>query len=562
MTRQVDARDGVRGVPVSVGRSSRGGGHGADDADSFGVGCFAPTVHLYLAPDGDVRACCRNWRALGNIGREPLRDIWNGVRHRDLVARLARDDYSLGCGRCHAEVEIEGREGSYPELFDSFASQLTPGDAPQWPLRMEFNLSNACNLQCIQCDGLLSSSIRIHREGRAPLPKVYGDEFFDDLRAFIPHLNEAQFAGGEPFLGSENYRVWDLIHELQPGLACVSVTNATQWNARVQRVLDQLRMGFIFSIDGVTKTVYEAIRIDADFDSVMTNVDRYAEAARAKEMPLEVNHCLMVQNYRGFADVLEWADSKGIKANVSVVRTPAECSLAALPQSDLREVLRLYDAQDDAVRSRLTINAAAWTAELERIRSWVGSDDSARESLWWDTTNPQQPLDNSAQILMFDRRGGGPVDVAGTLAGLAILAEGRPIHEIDVGNGDVVVHASEALLTELGVEREMLVGQPPDVLQGMVVEHYGPIESWDTVSEDPDGLVLVLTLESARLHVALVPVRDEAGWLDLVRIVFVDLAADPPSVPLGPPSAMEEPGRRRRIGPFLSRVGRAGRTVR
>lgn len=103
---------------------------------------------------------------------------------------------------------------------------------------MEFNLSNACNLQCIQCNGDLSSSIRIHRERRAPLAKVR--RRLEDLAALLPP-DEAQFAGGEPFLGVENFRAWELIAEVSPSLGCTVVTNATQWNRRVERVLEQLR---------------------------------------------------------------------------------------------------------------------------------------------------------------------------------------------------------------------------------------------------------------------------------------------------------------------------------
>ncbi|MCZ7629291.1 MAG: radical SAM protein [Microthrixaceae bacterium] len=238
--------------------------------------------------------------------------------------------------QCAAEVDAEGRELAYPSNFDRYGSDLAPERSGRWPLRMEFNLSNSCNLQCIQCNGLLSSSIRLHREGRPPLPTVYDDRFFSDLEEFIPHLVDAQFAGGEPFMAAETYRVWDLIRRLNPGLRCVTVTNATQWNSRVQAVIEELAMGFVFSLDGVTKETYEAVRIGADFDSVMANVERYSTMARRNGQPLEVNYCHMVQNYRELPDVLRWAEERHMRANVSVVRDPESCSLAAADDGLLR----------------------------------------------------------------------------------------------------------------------------------------------------------------------------------------------------------------------------------
>src|SRR5690606_1382079 len=124
----------------------------------------APSLQMHLLPDGDIRACCRNPIPLGNITEQRLPEIWAGVRRAEMVAELAARETPAGCGNCAAEVATEGRRGSYPEVFDLWASRLgRDRSADPWPVRMEFNLSNRCNLQCIQCSGDLSSAIRIHR---------------------------------------------------------------------------------------------------------------------------------------------------------------------------------------------------------------------------------------------------------------------------------------------------------------------------------------------------------------------------------------------------------------
>lgn len=348
--------------------------------------CLAPAMMLYLDPDGDVRPCCRNHVALGNVGRTRLPDIWWG-RNRELLEESVTNlDFSLGCFQCADVMDTEGRELAYPSNFDRYASDLAPERSSRWPLRMEFNLSNSCNLQCIQCNGFLSSSIRLHREGRPPLPKVYDDQFFEDLEAFIPHLVDAQFAGGEPFLAAESFRVWDLVKRLNPELPCMTVTNATQWNRRIQEVIEDLSMGFVFSLDGVTKKTYEAVRIGADFGSVMANVERYSAIANRNERPLEVNYCHMVQNYQSFPDVLRWGEERGMKVNVSVVRDPVECSLAAADDTLLRGVLRTYEMQYDAVAAELMINLPAWEEEIVRIRGWLHAGPGGRVVPWgeWD----------------------------------------------------------------------------------------------------------------------------------------------------------------------------------
>ena len=65
-----------------------------------------------------------------------------------------------------------------------------------------------CNFECIMCDGVASSRIRKRREKCPPLLCPYDERFLDDLDEFLPHLRWARLYGGEPFLSSENYRVW------------------------------------------------------------------------------------------------------------------------------------------------------------------------------------------------------------------------------------------------------------------------------------------------------------------------------------------------------------------
>jgi radical SAM protein with 4Fe4S-binding SPASM domain len=379
----------TRGLPIPVQLRRRA--RSADEEVPVDAGwaptlattvCLAPSMMLYLDPSGDVRPCCKNNVAIGNVGRTRLTEIWWGANRALLEKSVEAGDFSQGCVQCEAEMGAEGRDLVYPANFDRYEPDLAPTRSERWPLRMEFNLSNSCNLQCIQCNGLLSSSIRLHREHQPPLPKVYGDQFFEDLELFIPHLVDAQFAGGEPFMAAESYRVWDMIARLNPELPCTTVTNATQWNRRIQEVLETLVMGFVFSIDGVTKDTYEAVRIGADFESVMANVERYAAIARSHELPLEVNYCQMLQNYHGLADVLRWAEERGMHVNVSVVRDPPSCSLAAADDAVLAEALALYERQYDAVAADLDLNLEAWEREVVRIRRWLEAGDEGRIDLW------------------------------------------------------------------------------------------------------------------------------------------------------------------------------------
>lgn len=327
--------------------------------------CYAPFSNLFLGTLGDAYTCCDSiGYPLGNIARERLPEIWSGGRLAALRLALGADDFSLGCGYC--ERRITGGLRPQARFYDS----VPPDSAePPYPKRIEFNISNSCNLQCTMCDGDLSSSIRIHREHRAPLPAVYGEEFFADIVTFLPHLTEVSFTGGEPFLAGENHRIWDLLASLTPDIKNTVTTNGTQWNRRVETVLDSLRTYVNVSVDGYSKDVYEAVRVGADRDQVFENIDRFKAYTDRVGTEVRLFHCLMSQNYDEFGDLLLYAERRGMPVTVHVVEQPPECSLERLSETEWRAMTRSLRAQAERVLPELTINAAAFREQLERVET-------------------------------------------------------------------------------------------------------------------------------------------------------------------------------------------------
>ena len=488
--------------------------------------CHAPSIQVFFQPDGDVRACCHNFNhSLGNVAHQRLRDIWDGEAAEALRAALAVDDYSLGCQGCEAQVAIEGRATSIPARFDPFATHLTADPASRaWPRLAEFNLSNACNLQCIQCNGDLSSAIRVKREGRAPLAKRYDDAFFDDLAEFLPHLARAQFAGGEPFLAAENYRVWELLADVAPGCEVIVVTNATQWNRRIEDILERVPMSFCFSVDGITKETYESIRVDADFDEMMANLERYRAYAARAGTSVAMNLCLMVQNHHEFGDYLLWAEERSIPVNVSVVRQPGHCSIARLPVAELEAVLAGLEAQDAVVRPQLDLNVDIWTRELDRIREW------ARHGA--DADDPTSEFGAAAyNVMSFRRAGAGPHDDRDARVELLPFAEDGVIHEITVGPDDRVISCSPSLVDLIGDTALALVGGSVQAFQGASSDTFGTMLSYDVLAQDDDRIDAKVVFRRAEFRLTTLAMRNADGWADEAKILIATRRADRPAAP-------------------------------
>ncbi|MBL8842783.1 MAG: radical SAM protein [Planctomycetes bacterium] len=329
--------------------------------------CYAPYVSLYFNTLGEVIACCKNESfVLGNVAADGLDQIWNGGRIEQLRKALARYDFGAGCGQCEWQIHSGNFGGVYTRIFEEFA---VDSPAPKWPAMMEFTLSNTCNFECVMCYGELSSSIRGHREGLPPLPRVYDDRFFADLGKYLPHLRRAKFFGGEPFLAQENFRVFEMMIALGLQTQCHVTTNGSIWNDRVLRVLDHLPTSISISLDGATAATFESIRVNGKFDQVMRNARRFREHCRQRGTSFSITCCLMRQNWREFGQMLLIAEELECDAWVNTVINPSSCSLYTLPATEALAIADLMETDLAQLAPQLKRNLSIYASEIANLRA-------------------------------------------------------------------------------------------------------------------------------------------------------------------------------------------------
>jgi len=329
--------------------------------------CMAPSTSLLLDQRGFVRACASNHTlVLGSIVHQGLRALWDGPVAARLRDALAQGDMSLGCGGCAWQVSVGGEPTAFARQFD----HLKPTrDALSWPTQIEFALGNTCNLACVMCNGEQSSTIRSRRERLPPQPQVYGEPFFAELAAFLPHLSSARFLGGEPFLVRAHHRVWDDMISIAPHVSCHVTTNGTIWNATVERVLEGLDVSLAVSLDGIRPATVEAIRVGADLRTILRNLDRFTEYTRARGTHLGLTFCLMRTNWQEFDEFLCFADDRDLDVYVNSVAAPGSLSLYRLSEPELAVVVVELERRDRKVRATVGRNLRVWEDQLGRLRS-------------------------------------------------------------------------------------------------------------------------------------------------------------------------------------------------
>jgi MoaA/NifB/PqqE/SkfB family radical SAM enzyme len=454
---------------------------------------------MYLDQHGFVRACCMNEaHVLGNVRNDPLLDIWRGERAGRLRRAMEADDLSLGCDFCRWPIQ-DGR----PDLaFSRWFAEL-PADEPDpaWPAQLEISVSNTCNLQCVMCNGEWSSSIRSQREGLAPLPKVYDDDFFEDLRAFLPHLQKVKFLGGEPFLAAETLRILDLLVEEGATPRVHVTTNGTQWSPRVERILAMLPVDVALSLDAATAATYESIRVGSSWDLVRTNLDRFRELAKARGTHVSITMCLMTVNWHEFADFCLLADALDVSCDVNTVTQPDHLSLYHLPADELAVVVDGLQATDRELGDRLGWSRATWKGELERLRTHL-HDRRAGVAVRGIDVQETAPV-----TVPIRRRTGTPVGPRPGVDERRLAAVGPSADRVLLDGDDRIVGSDDRVL---GVAADALAGQPASQMMDIFGRHLSPIVAIEHGPGAEDDRTLLVDLEDGRrIRVFTTPAFDD-----------------------------------------------------
>jgi hypothetical protein len=275
--------------------------------------CIAPHSTINFDTMGTIRVCCyNNFFSLGKYPNVTIREAWDNPDRQKFIKSLENMDFSWGCGTCKKQI-IEGNvANALFTSFDQYDFLLKKDD----PVVFNFDFGNICNYECIMCGGKWSSSIRKNREKLPPLKSPYDENFVKQLEPFIPKMKLANFLGGEPFLNSIYYKIWDLILEKNPDLNMCITTNGSVFNSKVENYLTKFKnLRLNVSLDSIDKKTYEFIRKNGNFDTVMENIQNFKRLGKLGG----ILFCPMIQNVHELPNVIQYCIDNDINFTINDV---------------------------------------------------------------------------------------------------------------------------------------------------------------------------------------------------------------------------------------------------
>lgn len=295
--------------------------------------CQAPFRNMYFNVHGQAAAC---WLTFHNSERYPQKsigEIWRGQYYQELRDAINNKYLAKHCHVCEKNILKQNFHNPLAKAYDL--------DQPiiSYPTIMEFEVSNKCNLECLMCNGNLSSSIRKNRDQLENLKSPYDGQFVKQLEEFIPHLKEARFNGGEPFLHTVCYDIWERMIELNPNIEITIATNGSQYNSRIEQLLNKGKFRINISVDGITKETYESIRVNANFDKLLINIKKFGEYCHQKGTILSIMINPMRNNWFEMPAFVNYCNKNNYHLWFNTIYRPFHLSLWNLPSAELQKVV-------------------------------------------------------------------------------------------------------------------------------------------------------------------------------------------------------------------------------
>jgi organic radical activating enzyme len=215
--------------------------------------CIYPWIHLHAYPTGEAYPCCHAEMkpgVVGNCRTNTLEEIWHGEPMQKLRSDMLTETPHAACTRCYEQEQsgfFSGRKSANKHHGHHVKKlKSNPFEMTYWDIRF----SNLCNLKCRSCGHIFSSQWYQDQaklaggdwKERNTVLNYAGRTETDMWTQLEPHLDYVEqiyFAGGEPLLMEEHYRILDeLVRRKRFDVRLIYNTNFTHTDLKGRSVFE------------------------------------------------------------------------------------------------------------------------------------------------------------------------------------------------------------------------------------------------------------------------------------------------------------------------------------
>jgi organic radical activating enzyme len=310
---------------------------------------------MHAFPDGRAYPCClgNDKYPIGNFKQDSMKTVWNQPAYKLMRVNMLNETPSKECSKCY-EQEASGFVSMRNSTNKNFGQHIAIVDQTKLDGRFEdFKLryydvrfSNLCNFTCRTCGSLFSSSWYTEETkmyGKRPYPAIMfagrtETDMLEQMLPHIPYLDQIYFAGGEPMMMEEHYRILkELVRQERFDVKLIYNTNFSRLNLKGENVLDYWKLfnsvSIGASLDGM-ETRAEYIRKGTKWNDIVRNREQMLKVC--PEVDFYVSSTVSLYNAFHVSDFhRDWVDRGFIKPqdwNINILQGPERDRIDVLPQ--------------------------------------------------------------------------------------------------------------------------------------------------------------------------------------------------------------------------------------
>ena len=330
------------------------------------VFCMMPWVHTHIWPNGNAFPCCMSDSDIvyGNLNDNSLEEIWNNEKYKKLRKNMLNEKESPECTRCY-EMEKSNiwtlRKNTnkyYISHWDRVETTQDDGSVEEVNMGyMDIRVSNICNFRCRTCGPELSSAwYEDHSKlyGQPPEnPKMMNiannEKFWNELQPLLLTVEEACWAGGEPIITEEHYKILDFwIENKMKDVRLRYTTNFSNLYFKKKSILDYWNsfndVRIAASLDGMGKRG-ELIRAGTEWDVIEDN--RRQMIKECPDVYFEITPTVSIMNVYHLPDFhRDWVDRGLLEPNnirVNMLTYPDYYRIQIIPKEERKKFIDKYN---------------------------------------------------------------------------------------------------------------------------------------------------------------------------------------------------------------------------
>jgi len=316
---------------------------------------------INIRANGQYRLCCVSMEPdnLENIKTHTPKEWRNSKTYLTAKEQLRNDQWPDACIKCKTQEE-KGVQSKRTK-----AKIYGPGIS-----HLDLRFGNSCNLKCISCWNMSSSSIAEEEKAMAKsgikIPQVLditnfnwaSDENFKKLE-HLP-IQEVYLTGGEPMMVCH---LPNFLDRLDPSTQIRFNTNCTIHNPKLEKTLKKFHtVSMSLSIDAVDQKI-EYIRYGCKWDEVEENAKRFAD-----NFMVDISPTISLLNAWFYQDIKEYADMQGWKVFENLLISPEWLHCKNAPKS-LKQQFQIVDPkwyEEEVDPSKIKL----FLENIQRIDNW------------------------------------------------------------------------------------------------------------------------------------------------------------------------------------------------